>query len=286
MRVQVGDVRLFFDVEGAKLRPAGAWLDERPTVVVLHAGPGLDHAPYKESLGPPLADVAQVVYLDQRGHGRSDRSDESRWNIDQWAEDVRAFCERLSISRPVLLGQGWGAMIAVRAAARWPQLADRLVLAGPLARIVPDRSIAVFERLGGPAAGEVAFRFYHEPGERAVADYLRVCFPLLARTPRGPGTLLRAQWNFETLIHWTGGEAHTVDLREDAARVWAPTLVLQGEDDPQMPLVGARELVDELPDARLVTYPRGRHALFHDEAAAVDEVRRFVAVRPAAVEAS
>src|SRR5215210_3076058 len=265
MRVQVGDVRLFFDVDGAKLRPAGASLEERPTVVILHAGPGLDHAPYKETLGPRLVEVAQVVYVDQRGHGRSDRSDPERWNLDTWAADVCAFCERLAIERPVLLGQGWGAMIAVRVASSWPDLPEKLVLAGPLARIVPDRSIAVFERLGGPAAGDAAFRFYRHPSERSVADFLRVCFPLLSRTPRSPGTLLRAQWNFEALIHWQLNEGHVVDLRREAARVSAPTLVVQGEDDPQMPLAGAAELVDELPAARFVTYAAGRHALFHDE---------------------
>lgn len=276
MRVSVGDVRLFFDVDGAKLRPSEAGLEERPTVIILHAGPGLDHAPYKETLGPRLVDVAQVVYLDQRGHGRSDRSEPERWNLTTWATDLMRFCERLSIVRPVLLGQGWGAMIAVRAAALWPDLPEKLVLAAPLARIVPDRSIAVFERLGGAAAGEAAFRFYQHPSERSVADFLRVCFPLLGRRERGPGTLLRAQWNFEALIHWQLNEGHVVDLRHEAARVTVSTLVLQGEDDPQMPLVGAVELVDALPNARLVTYPEGRHAIFHDEPAAADEVREFV----------
>ena len=109
-----------------------------------------------------------------------------------------------------------------------------------------------------------------------MAEFLRVCFPLLGRTERGPGTLLRAQWNFEALIEWQLNEGHVVDLRSEASRVTAPTLVLQGEDDPQMPLVGVLELVDELPDARLVTYPAGRHSLFHDEPAAADEVREWV----------
>jgi proline iminopeptidase len=276
MRVQVGDVRLFFDVDGARLRPAASGLEERPTVLILHAGPGLDHAPYKETLGPRLVEVAQVVYLDQRGHGRSDRSDAASWNLTTWASDVKGFCDQLGIERPVVLGQGWGAMIAVRLAARWPELPAKLVLAGPLARIVPDRSIAVFEQLGGAAAGEAAFQFYRHPSERTVADFLRVCFPLLGRKERGPGTLLRAQWNFEALIDWQLNEGHLVDLRPEAARVTAPTLVLQGEDDPQMPLVGALELVDELPDARLVTYPHGRHSLFHDEPAAADEVAEWV----------
>ncbi len=276
MRVSVGDVRLFFDVEGSKLRPRGPSYDEMPTVVILHAGPGFDHAPYRESLGPALADVAQVVYVDQRGHGRSDRSAPDRWNLDTWSADVVEFCERLEIERPILVGQGWGAMIAVLVAARHPELPSRLVLAAPVARIVADRSVAMFERLGGPEAGEVAWRFYHEPTEHTVAEYLRVCFPLLSRTPRLPDTILRVVWNFEALIHWQQTEAHTFDLRPEAARVRVPTLVIHGEDDPQMPLVGGRELVDAIPGARLVTLPGARHALFHDEPRAIQAVRDYV----------
>lgn len=41
MRVQVGDGRLFFDVEGASLVPDGPRMRERPTLLLLHGGPGL-----------------------------------------------------------------------------------------------------------------------------------------------------------------------------------------------------------------------------------------------------
>jgi proline iminopeptidase len=44
MRVKMGDIRLFFDVEGSKLRPDGPTMREMPTLVLLHGGPGLDHA--------------------------------------------------------------------------------------------------------------------------------------------------------------------------------------------------------------------------------------------------
>jgi pimeloyl-ACP methyl ester carboxylesterase len=276
VRVSVGDVRLFFDVQGTKLRPHEARLEDVPTVLVLHAGPGFDHTPYKESLGPALAGVAQVVYLDQRGHGRSDRSSPARWNLDTWSSDVVEFCRNLEIERPLLVGQGWGAMIAVLVAARHPELPSRLVLAAPLARIVADRSVAMFERLGGPEPGEIAWRFYHEPTELAIADYLRVCFPLLSRRPRLPDTVLRVAWNFEVLIHWQQTEARRVDLREEAARVRVPTLAIHGDEDPQMPIIGGRELVDAIPGARLLTLPGARHALFHDEQAAIDAVVDFL----------
>ena len=72
MFVRVNGVQLFFDVEGAKLVPDGATMREKPTLLLLHGGPGLDHSSSKPGFAA-LRDVAQMVYLDHRGNGRSER---------------------------------------------------------------------------------------------------------------------------------------------------------------------------------------------------------------------
>ena len=66
MFVKVNGVRLYFDVEGAKLLPDGAKMREKPTLLLLHGGPGFDHSSYKPAFSR-FADVAQVVYLDEKG---------------------------------------------------------------------------------------------------------------------------------------------------------------------------------------------------------------------------
>ena len=65
MLVSVGDVRLFVDVDGAKLVPDGRSMRERPTIILLHGGPGFDHTPYKAYYSS-LTEIAQVVYYDHR----------------------------------------------------------------------------------------------------------------------------------------------------------------------------------------------------------------------------
>src|ERR1700674_5895877 len=97
-RVQIGDIRLFFDVEGSKLRPKGLAMCEVPPLLLLHGGPGFDHSGFKPDFAQ-LADVAQVVYLDHRGSGRSDRGSVERWKLNQWADDVRSFCDTLEIEK-------------------------------------------------------------------------------------------------------------------------------------------------------------------------------------------
>src|ERR1700719_4689130 len=96
MRIQVDDVKLFFDVEGSKLRPEGTAMRQMPTLLLLHGGPGFDHSGFKPAF-TEMATVVQLVYLDLRGNGRSDAGPPNKWSLEQWAEDVHSFCEALSI---------------------------------------------------------------------------------------------------------------------------------------------------------------------------------------------
>ena len=75
-------------------------VDQRPVVFVLHGGPGFDHSTMKPAFDP-LAEVAQLVYYDHRGQGRSDRSEPKNWNLDQWADDLRALIDVLGVEKPV-----------------------------------------------------------------------------------------------------------------------------------------------------------------------------------------
>jgi proline iminopeptidase len=47
-----------------------------------------------------LADIAQIIYLDHRGNGRSEDGPRECWNLAQWGDDVRAFCGALGIVDP------------------------------------------------------------------------------------------------------------------------------------------------------------------------------------------
>jgi pimeloyl-ACP methyl ester carboxylesterase len=91
-----------FDVDGASLVPEGPTMREKPTLLLLRSGPGFDHSIYKPAYSA-LADLAQVIYLDHRGNGRSDAGPEDAWTLAQWGDDVRTFCDALGIERPIVL---------------------------------------------------------------------------------------------------------------------------------------------------------------------------------------
>jgi proline iminopeptidase len=88
MRISVNDTTLHLDVDGSSLVPDGSAMREKPVLVVLH-GPGFDHHYFKPGLSP-LSVAAQLIYLDLRGDGSSDRPPIESCTLEQMADDVAA----------------------------------------------------------------------------------------------------------------------------------------------------------------------------------------------------
>ena len=285
VRVLVNGVRLFFDVEGSGLVPDGPAMRERPTVVLLHGGPGFDHSIYKPVLSS-LADIAQVVFLDHRGNGRSDPGPRESWTLDQWGDDVRGFCEALGIDRPIVLGMSFGGMVALAYATRHPAHPAKLILGNTEAAggRYRERRVALFERFGGPEAGALARRRFLEGQADAatLATWVRVALPLYSRSPRDPDAIRRAVRHPE-VTQWftrTGGEGNTFDFFPDLPRIRCPVLVLGGEEDPMTPIECQEDLAAALP-AHLVRFERfpgcGHTVLVDAPAKAMAAIRDFIA---------
>jgi pimeloyl-ACP methyl ester carboxylesterase len=266
MRLQVGDVKLFFDVEGAKLRPDGPKMREVPTVVLLHGGPGFDHSAFKPDFAT-LAHVAQLVYLDHRGQGRSERGAPERWTLAQWGDDVRAFCDALGIERPIVVGQSFGGMVAMSYATRHPEHPARLVLSSTAARIRFDRAVRVFERLGGAEARDIARAFFDKPGDDTVKPYRKICLPLYTRTQQSQDWIKRTEMNEPLTLQFFNGEGRTFNLLPELKKIRCPTLITAGEEDPITPMADAEEIAAAMQPgvARLVKFPAAGHGVYRDQ---------------------
>jgi pimeloyl-ACP methyl ester carboxylesterase len=259
----VNGVRLFFDVEGAKLVPDGPVMREKPTLLMLHGGPGADHSIYRPAYSA-LSDIAQVVYLDHRGNGRSEDGPRERWNLAQWGDDVAAFCEALGIVSPIVLGASFGGMVALSYATRHPTHPSKLILISTEARggSYPERRVALFERFGGPEVGALARRrFLETEGPWGMAErdaWLRLALPVYTRRPRDPDMARRAVSRPEVGLHWfarPGGESDRFDIFPELDRIRCPTLVIGGEDDPMHPVESQADIAAALP-AHLVQLER------------------------------
>ena len=250
MHVKVNGSNLYFDVEGSGLVADGPEMCERPTVLLLHGGPGFDHSLFKPAYGQ-LADVAQVVYYDHRGNGRSDHGDPNDWNLDVWADDVHGLCDALGIERPVVLGWSFGGLVAMRYADRYPDHPAKLILQSTFARWDLDRAVEGFRTRGGDEAAKAARAFFGDPGSDTVADFMQICLPSYSPAPLDAAAMARAVVNVDMQFQFFCGL--DLDLTAGLANVRCPTLVVAGALDPITPLVAAEEIVAALRDD-LVTY--------------------------------
>ena len=267
MHVSVDGARIFFDVEGAKLVPEGPVMVERPTILLLHGGPGFDHSGFKPSFGAHLADLAQVVYVDHRGNGRSGGWDQrDRFTLEQWGDDIVGFCEALGIEHPVVWGWSFGGMVAQAYAARHPGHASKLVLQSTGARCDVERIAEGFRRVAGEAAAQAARRFWSVDAtpEDGMA-YFEHCLPRYSPTPTDPLEFGRAVINLEMIANLPG--LKEFDLLDQLPAITAPTLVFVGDVDPVMPVEAAEEIVEHLtgsPSVELVRIPGAGHDAHRD----------------------
>ena len=279
MRIEIEPgVRLFVDVEGTQFVPDGPTLREKPSLVLLHGGPGFDHSGFRPFFGR-LADIAQVVYYDHRGHGRSDRRPPEEWTLDVFADDIVRLCSALGIARPIVLGQSFGGFVAQRYLERHPAHPAKVILSSTSPHMKLERKEAMFEKLGGPAARASCARFWSEPNAETWDDYGIHCRHLYNTTPQDPQAGQRTIHNYDVLFASASGEQRTMDLLPGLAKAQCPVLVLAGDMDPVCPVADALDIAAALPPQWMQyrCFANVGHGAWRDDAdAAFAELRRFL----------
>jgi len=265
MHVDVNGARLWFDVEGAGLVPDGREMRQRPTVVLVHGGPGsFDHSYLKPDF-TRLAEVAQVVYFDLPGHGRSDWGVPEAWSFELCGDAVRGLCDALGLESPIVYGHSLGGFVAMVYAIRHPGHARALVLQSTFARFDLDRIEEEFTRRGGEEAGRVARLVYAGEGASVADEEWDRTWRLIGRWVPGEDELARTIVNRE--VNRTGGDAmRRFDVVGELGVVECPVLICVGELDAITPVAAAREIHAALPagNARLEIVEDAGHFTWRD----------------------
>jgi proline iminopeptidase len=245
MKIDVNGTRLWFDVEGSALVPVGSEMQQRPTVVLVHGGPGTyDHSYFKPDFGR-LAEHAQVVYLDLRGHGRSDWGDAGEWSLESCADDIRMFCDAAGIARPVVFGHSLGGPVVLLYGARHPGHAAGLVVQSGFARWHALRVVEGFRRAAGDEVAEIAARSY--AGEEVSDQDGALVYAAFG--PHRPDDERRARTPKNLELNALGMElVRGLDILGQLSQVSSPTLVSVGRVDPVTPVAAAEEIVGALPE--------------------------------------
>lgn len=256
MHVLVNGVRLFVDVANPGLVPAAQGMREKPTLVMLHGGPGLDHVHFKEAFSS-LSDVAQVVFYDHRGNGRSEGDDPSTWTLAQWGDDVKGLCDALGIVKPIVCGMSFGGFVAQSYATRYPEHPGKLILLCTAAKIDFSVVFETFGRLGGPEIGETARAYWSNPSAETGAAYRERCWPFYRHRRDRPMEPPRSIVKTALGMHFNGprNENGRFDFHERLSKIICPVLVVGGEQDPVIPISLVEATARSLPSA-LVRFER------------------------------
>jgi proline iminopeptidase len=269
MFIHVNNQRLFFDVVGEKLKIDGKQLAEKPILIALHGGPGLDHSRFRPEFDA-LADIVQVIYLDHRGNGRSMPSEPSTWTLDQWADDVKGLCDALGISKPIVLGHSFGGMVAQSYLTRYPDHPAGVVLSSTAAHMDYPAMFDYFQSKGGLEAREAAQQFWTRMADEDLEPYSRLCLPLYAtRPPVDADQAARAIVNPQVTRHFaiSPGELQAMDFRPKLKAAKCPVLVVGGTSDPATPPACSEEIAASLPSnlTELRLFEGCGHGVYRDD---------------------
>ena len=268
-----------------------------PPLVFVHGGFAslgrtlYDPEEYEWSWELDLARGFRLVTYDRRGC-RQSSCPEGGYELETQAADLEALLDFLEIGSTHLLGTSAGGPIALVFAATRPERVRSLCLQGTALDVLPPgdpvtevvrEQVAQLERLGPEAAFEHRLdevEVWFEPlWRRAEADARGALADFLAEEERLADRAAKLPRHVR--LRYYEAEVRNLaayldrDLRDHAAAITAPALVLHGEHDRTVPLAWGAELARVLPAGELRIIPGAYHGVLFGDANARRVARDF-----------
>jgi pimeloyl-ACP methyl ester carboxylesterase len=241
-----------------------------PPLLLLHGFTG--HAQHWGYVAGELRSRFHVLALDQRGHGDSEWA--PVYGSGPMVDDLAAFVDTLGLDELSLVGMSMGGINALLYTATHGDRVARLVLGD----IGPEVATVGIERIRQQVASrdtfesiDDAYEFQREGNPRATPWALRERVEHnLLELPDGTLT-----WKYDRALR--DGSASRVDTARDEQwerwrEIAVPTLVVRGAESDILSPEIAQRMIDEQPNAELVTIEDAGHTL------TLDQPEAFVAV--------
>jgi proline iminopeptidase len=268
-------------VNGVRLwyRVAGTGAPGTPPVVFLHGGPGQGSVHFAALEGPRMERSLRMVYLDQRGSGRSERPWNRAYSMDLLVEDLEGVRKLLGVPKIGLVGHSFGGTLALEYAAKYPEHVAGLVFVDGLwdapgqTRVRCEATVAMFPQAAAQARGDSASApdpecnwFWKLPDPQREAMNNALMFPdstvrirldsvQAASGERNTGELGNALFNQGLLRYrFAAGQ-----------RLTMPVLVIAGKHDAAVGAAGLQGLLHQLPNSRFLEFEHSGHFVYLDE---------------------
>lgn len=260
----------FLEVEGTRVR----YVDkgEGPPVVLIHGF--ASSLETWDAVIPKLVDKHRVIALDLKGFGWTDRPE---GDYSPWAEAkiVKALMDRRGIEKAAIVAHSWGSSVALALTLGAPERVTKVALYD--AWVYEDQIPTFFRLARKGGMGEFLFGVYYKqrPDERlalAFHDPSALNEKLaedVEKSLERPGTVAAA------LAAVRGQQFAEVEKRYRT--IQKEVLLLWGREDVVTTLDYGERLSRELPNSRLVVYPRcGHFPMLEAASASTAELARFL----------
>ncbi|MBA3717850.1 MAG: alpha/beta fold hydrolase [Actinobacteria bacterium] len=254
-------------------------LGEGLPLIVLHGGPGLDHSMFRPYLDPLAKDV-RLLYVDERGQGRSDRVDPQTLSLEVFARDVDLLAEALGLEQFALLGHSFGAIIATFHATELATAEKYVISGGAESSAALNADVeASLEALGDEGANIVESweRERTVETEEELAELMAAQLPFHFHGAPPPGYMADTKYSPEVLRHFASAGYGDFDFVPKLAQVDRPVLVIVGEHDRTTTPRASQALHEGIRDSELVVLPEAGHMSFVEASQAyLEAARRFL----------
>ncbi|MCF1713685.1 alpha/beta hydrolase [Flavihumibacter sp. RY-1] len=96
-------------------------------VLFLHGGPGSNSGYFEHTGGNIFEQEVQMVYLDQRGCGRSGKSESSNYSLTRMVQDFEEVRKSLGIKQWIVMAHSFGGILATAYATAYPDAIKAMV---------------------------------------------------------------------------------------------------------------------------------------------------------------
>jgi proline iminopeptidase len=243
---------------------------------ILHGGPGLDHTemfPWCNS----LSDRFRLLYIDERGQGRSQRVDPATLTLSRFAQDITDLAAALNLSEYAILGHSFGSFIALAHAIEQGG-ASHYVLSGCTASFTKSmtevqQNLATFEPV--ELREQVTQSWALEPLAKTQEDVEKLMdmqwpFHFASVTSDAYKRFMAAQADAhpmyapEVLAYFAQHE-YAIEYEDQLHKVAKPTLVITGERDNTCTPRASREIHAAIPHSELVIVPDAGHSTYIEQ---------------------
>jgi len=260
-----------------------------PPLMIVHGGPGASHDYFLPYL-LPLARQNRLIFIDERGSGRSEKLDvPGGYTVENMVEDVEAVRSELGLGKVSLLGHSYGGVLAQAYALKYQQNLAHLILASTFASTSGVNAVFVQMKQKMPPDVRDHINKLEAQGlfgqgkpwerNRYTVEYMNAAwgdgyFPYLYQRHPDPNydpvaqgvtswDLYREMWGShgEFVID---GNLKSVEYVDKLSTIRVPTLIIAGDHDECDPSL-SRQMNSKIAGSKLVILPESGHMTFVDQ---------------------